>query len=468
MVERASGWSLRQRVLWIAAAALLASLLFGGVAMYSAASIEGDQMMDASLEHLGASMLVFVEHELEAELAEVAAGRRKLPLNLTTRPSAALLYRFQVWTRHGTLLMRSYEAPSDTPLMSLSHLGFDTVHIGDEQYRSFALPTKNHEYVIQVAENVDERMAQTAKITAYYVAFLVVPVMLVFGTTLLWLRRSLRSVDSLADQLGQRRVLDNAPVDVANPPRELLPILASIDGLIERVGHALSVERGFTSVAAHEMRTPLAGIRAHAQLATKAAGPQELGQALDSLMIGADRASHLIDQLLDLARVDTVPKDAESIFQPVDLADAYQSVMQELGPRASQKDLRITARFSGAEIVGHRFAVYVLLRNLIANAIAYTPEGGRVDVSVNHQGASTSLMVDDSGPGIKPQDRERALERFNRLGRNVADGVGLGLSIVHSVAVLHRAALTLGESPLGGLRVTVEFASAATFRLPAD
>jgi len=467
MADPASVWSLRRRLLWIASAALAASLLFGGLAMYTAASIEGDQMMDAALEHLGASVLAFVEEEIEEEMAEVTAGLHSLPLNITTRPSAALLYRFQVWSRHGTLLMRSYEAPADRPLMSLNVLGFDTVRIGGEEYRSFALPTKNREYLVQVSENVDERWAQTTKFTVYYVGFLILPLALVFGATMLWLRRSLHAVDSLAEQLGQRRALDMTPVNVADPPRELLPILKAVDGLIERQGHALSVERGFTAVAAHEMRTPLAGLRAHAQLATRAGSDQELKEALDSLMLGADRASHLIDQLLDLARVDTMPKDLESLFEPVDLPDVYQGVMEELGPRGERKSITFSARFPGDEVLGHRFAVRVLLRNLIANAIAYTPEGGQVEVSAQRQDDAVVLTVDDSGPGIRPEDRERALERFNRLGRTQADGVGLGLAIVHSVSDLHRAPLTLTESPLGGLRVQVRFLRATAAQTPA-
>jgi len=466
MTEPTRTWSLRRRLVTIASAALLASVLFGGLAMYTAASIEGDQMMDASLETLGSSLLVILEEEIEEEMAEVSAGLHSLPLKLSTRPSAALLYRYQVWTRHGTLLMHSYEAPADRPLMPLTRLGFDTVRIGGEEYRSFALPTKDHEYVVQIAENVDERWTQTTRLTAYYVSLLLLPLALVFGGTLLWLRRSLRAVDSLAGQLGERRALDTTPVKVADPPRELLPILKSIDALISRVAHALSVERGFTAVAAHEMRTPLAGLRAHAQLATKAGSEQELKEALDSVMVGADRASHLIDQLLDLARVDTMPKDSEALLGPVDLSDVYQGVMQELGPRAERKRIEFTARFPSGEVLGHQFAVHVMLRNLIANAISYTPEGGQVAVSAQRDGEWVVLTVDDSGPGIRPQDRERALERFNRLGRTQSDGVGLGLAIVHSVAALHQAALMLADSPLGGLRVQVRFAPVTAAHTP--
>ena len=468
MPDRQSAWSLRRRLLSIAAVALLASLAFGGMAMYWASSIEEDQMMDARLEHLGATVLAFVEEEIEEELLEIREGVHSMPLNLKTRPSVALLYRFQVWTRHGSLLMRSHEAPADRPLTPLEHFGFNTVRLQGEQYRTFAVPTDNREFVVQVAENIEERWTQTATITLYYVGFLLIPLSLVFGTTWIWLRRSLRSIDDLAHQLGERRPLDMTPVAIEQPPRELLPILKAVDALFERVAHALSVERGFTAVAAHEMRTPLAGLRAHAQLATKASTPDDLRQALDSMMIGADRAAHLIDQLLDLARIETMPKDAESQFETIDLSDLYQQIMEDLGQRGARKGLEFAARLPVHLMVGHRFAVQVLIRNLLANAIAYTPDGGRVELSARRDGTNLVLSVDDSGPGIATAQREKALQRFNRLGRTQAGGVGLGLSIVHSVAELHRAALSLGESPLGGLRVEVNFPQPTVFASDAS
>ncbi len=460
MPERVARWSLRGRHLAIATIALVASLLVGGVAMYWATGIEEDQIMDSRLELLGATVLALLERQVETELLEVTSGNSAMPLNMKTRPSAALLYRFQVWTRHGSLLMRSHEAPEDRPLTALSRFGFDTVRINGEDYRTFALPSTNREFVIQVAENIDERWTQGATISLYFVGFLLIPLGLVFGGTLLWLLRSLRSIDSLAGQLAERNPMDMSPVKVSDPPRELLPILKSIDALTARVGHALSVERKFTSVAAHEMRTPLAGLRAHAQLAAKARTDDELKEALDSVMLGADRASHLIEQLLDLARVETMPKDIEPVADPVRLSDVYQAVMHELDRRATAKQITVAARFPVDEIRAHRFAVFVLLRNLLANAIAYTPVGGHVSISSQIQGNAVVLTVDDSGPGIRSEDRERAFERFNRLGQAHIEGVGLGLSIVHSVVDLHRATLRLLDSPLGGLRVEMAFPQA--------
>lgn len=462
MVERVSAWSLRTRLIAIAAAALLAALVFGGLTMYWAATIEADQAMDARLEHLGATVLAFVEEEIEEEVAEIAAGKHTMPLQLKTRPSVSLLYRFQVWTRHGSLLMRNHEAPHDRPLMDLARLGYDTVHILGERYRAFALPTGNGEFIVQVAENIEERWTQTATITLYYVGFLALPLALVFGATWLWLRRSLRAIDMLAEQLGERRPADTTPVAVHDPPRELLPILRSLDSLFGRVAHALSVERAFTALAAHEMRTPLAGLRANAQMAHRARNPGERDEALQAVLTGADRAAHLVDQLLDLARVEAMPRDGGHEVDPVVLADVFGDVMHDLLARAEAKQITVSAHFAFAALRGHRFAIYVLLRNLIANAISYTPAGGRVEAHSAVDDDCAALWVDDSGPGIAAADRDRALERFNRLGRGISvEGVGLGLSIAQSVIELHHARLRLLDSPLGGLRVRIEFAADA-------
>lgn len=457
MLDRTSTWSLRARLSLIAVLALLASLLFGGLAMYWAASIEEDQIHDARLEHLGATVLAFIEEELEGLDNHGATPRPALK----TRPTAALLYRYQVWSKSGALLLRSYEAPAQQPLLDLALRGFHTVQIDGEEYRTFAVPTRNKEYVVQVAENVGERWAQTALITFYYVGFLLVPLGLVSIATWLMLRRSLRSIDVMADQLRHRNPLDLTPVQVEGPPRELLPILRAVDTLFARVGHALSVERRFTSVAAHEMRTPLSGLRAHAQLATMVESPQELQDALKSLMVGADRAAYLIDQLLDLARIEGLGGDSGALHETVDLEELWLKLAYEFAPRAAKKQISLTVDFAVASVSGHAFALSLMLRNLVANAINYTPQRGSVQVSSFAQGESVLLRVDDSGPGIAAVERERAFERFNRLGQTQIDGVGLGLSIVLSVVELHRARIQLLVSPLGGLRAEVALAASA-------
>jgi signal transduction histidine kinase len=458
MNDRIYGWSLRWRMALIAAFAMLASLSFGGAAIYWAASIEEDQMLDSRLEHLGSTILAFVEEELKEE---GPAGVMRYH-NLKTRPTAALLYRYQVWSIDGALLMRSYEAAPDIPLMPLVKLGFDNVELKGDQYRAFSLPTKDHKFVVQVAENIDERWSQTVLMTAYYVSFLLIPFGLVFGATWVLLRRSLGSIDAMADQLRHRNPLDLTPLRLEAPPKELMPIVGSIDTLFLRVGHALSAERHFTSVAAHEMRTPLAGLRAWAQLASSARNDDELQEALRSLRTGVDRASHMLDQLLDLARIEGLPTDHAFPLEHVDISRAYERVVQDLGRRVADKRISLGARFRASHLQGHRFAFSVLLRNVLANALLYSPAGGRVEVETSRQGDSIVLTVDDAGPGIAAADREHAFERFNRLGQTQTQGVGLGLSITLSVVELHGAKIRLLDSPLGGLRVEVLFRAAPT------
>jgi two-component system OmpR family sensor kinase/two-component system sensor histidine kinase QseC len=466
MRDRHSTWSLRRRLWWISAFALAASLLFGGLALYWAASAQEDQMLDARLEHLGATVLSFVEEELnEAD----PSGALKYH-NLKTRPTAALLYRYQVWSRDGALLLRSHEASADAPLMLLSKLGFDTVYHRGEEYRAFSLPTKDFKFVIQVAENIDERWAQNGLTAAYYGAFLLVPFGLVFAATWMMLRGSLRSIDTVAEQLSHRNPMDLTALQVDKPPEELLPILKAIDTLFARVGHALSVERSFTAVAAHEMRTPLAGLRAQAQIASKASSREELREAQQALLLGVDRASHMLDQLLDLARIESLPQGADLRLESVNLSDVYQAVMRDLGPTGARKRIDFAARFPVEAVHCHAFALQVLLRNLVANAILYTPIGGRVEVSSALLDQSVALAVDDSGPGIRASERERAFERFNRLGQSQTEGVGLGLSIALSVVELHNARIQLLDSPLGGLRAQVLFEPApdAAHQLPSE
>ena len=439
--------------------ALTASMVFGGLAMYWAATIEQNQMLDSRLEHLGAIVLSFVEEELEEELREVNDGIHTLPLQMKTRPSATLLYRYQVWTRHGTMVMKSHEASSVDPLMPLTRFGYGTATIDGEEHRTFALPTRNGEMIVQVAENDAERWSQTGTITAYYMGFLLVPLGLVMAVTWLMFRHSLRSIDSMADQLRGRSSNDLTPVTVEEPPRELLPILEAVDTFFARMGAALSVERRFTSVAAHELRTPLTGLRAHAQLAKTAQTPQDLSEALSAVMVGVDRASYLLEQLLDLARIEGLEHQLAESHHAVDLSEVYRSVMADLGSSASARELVFEAEFQAKDIVCAEFGLHLLLANLLGNAVRHTPPGGHIAVRSVHVDHGVVLTIDDSGPGIPAAARQQAFERFNRLGNTDAGGVGLGLSIVRSVVQAQRATIELLDSPLGGLRVQVWFPS---------
>jgi signal transduction histidine kinase len=466
MLEAVSNWSLNRRMVLIASFAMTMALISGGVAMYWAAEVEDNQMLDARLEQLGSTVLSFVENGLstDAALSKVdAAGHVK------TRPSSALLYRYQVWTSDGRMLLRSHEAPASVPMAPLGAYGFDTVKISGEEYRTFSLPSQNGTVVVQVAECIEERVAQLFQLTSYYVAFLLLPFGAVFGATWLLLRRSLRSIDSIAAQLRGRNPLDVAPLTVNKPPREIVPILASLHAMFTRTGEALSVERRFTSVAAHEMRTPLAGLRAQAQLALMTDSPAESQEALGAVIKGVDQAAHMLDQLLDIARIEGMGSDLAMQFTDVNIENVFDDVLRDLRLQFRGQRRQISSELAAIYVEGIHFGLYLVMRNLLANAILYSPEDGRIHASSFRQGDCVVLQVDDSGSGIPQADRERAFERFNRLGQRQRKGVGLGLSIVLMVVELHRARIQLLESPWGGLRVRVMFQrSIATAEAPSE
>jgi signal transduction histidine kinase len=311
--------------------------------------------------------------------------------------------------------------------------------------------------VIQVAESLDERESAIGVVSLYFLGFLLLPFCLVIAVTGWLLRRSLRSIDTSAAQLSQRSPIDLTPVVADNPPVELKPMIESINALFERINKTLSMERGFTAVAAHELRTPLAAWRAHARVAASARSPEELGEALAAAMAGVDRSAHMIDQLLDLARMESVVSEADRLRKSVDIVQVYADVLNDLGNLATRRGLQLDADFMEDRIVAMELGIVLLLRNLLGNAIRYTPEGGKITVSTRREGEPVTLTVDDSGPGIPPESRVRAFERFDRLGLQSDEGVGLGMSIVQSVVVAHRAMIRLLESPLGGLRVQVQF-----------
>lgn len=452
-LPRRSEWSLLARLGWIATAAVVASLTFGGVAMFRAASIQDEQILDSRLEQFGATIQAIVEEHLVGHTQGAELGVAPVK----TRPAAALLYRYQVWGRDGRLLLRSHEASATTPMVPLHRFGYFTRTIDGETHRVFSLPARNGQFFVQVTENVHEAWIQVGSTTLYYVAFLLIPFGFLLAMTWLFLRRALHSINALADGLKQRNPLEVTPLPVVDPPRELLPIVSAIDFLFGRMQRALSIERSFTALAAHELRTPLAGVRANAQLLSYDALPEASLSAAANLIHGVDRAAHMLDQLLDLARVESLAMSGDLQMAQVRVGDICEEILHDLEPRLRKRGVLLVPRIKDETLWCHAVALGVLMRNLLTNAITHTPAEGRVELHATVHHDKFTLIVDDSGSGIPVADRERAFERFNRLGRTQADGVGLGLSIVLLVVEMHGAKIQLLDSPLGGLRVAVEF-----------
>ena len=388
---------------------------------------------------------------------EIDLVNPKIPLDQRAGDKSKSIYSYQVWLRDGSLLMNGTDAPTTKPLMNLAMSGFDSVSINGEMSRVFSLPAPSGSVVIQVAEPLRER-ADDVKVTlGIFLATLILPFGVSMGATWYLLRRSFRALDAMAEQMRQHHLLDTGPMMDVRPATELTSVFQAVNSLFHRTGNALAMEQKFTSMAAHELRTPWAGIRAQAQIACRARTNEELQEALREVVTGVDRASHVFDQLLDLTRIECMSKDVSSNFQRVQLSAIYLEVMAELDSKATAKQISISAELTEESLQGLDFAIFILMRNLISNAILYTPAEGKIQICVQQTGQNIVLTVDDSGKGIPAEVRDQAFERFNRLNQQGTDGVGLGLSIVAQIVELHHAKIQLLDSPLGGLRVQVIF-----------
>ena len=448
-------WSVQQRLALQTSFAICLALMLGTLLILKADDLADDVIFDQQLEHLSKALGSTVA--ADAAVWGGAQGLSPEPPALAHDPlsevSGGLIY--QVWRRDGTLLRQSPHLQLRTPLAPLASSGFSNLEIQGQNYRSYSLPLAKGETVVQVAEQVEDRDNLRMVMMSVYMASLLLPLFLTWRASRLLMKRALRLLDTLADGVARQDPQDASPMQLDQPPAEIVPLLASVNGLVRRAANVISREQQFTSVAAHELRSPLAGIRAQAQLAKGAESEQELQQSLQAVMTGVDHAARVFDQLLDMTRMEGLSLQAESRFKPVDLRLLCRHVHEEVRPLLARKQIHYAQTCEVQEVHGVEFALFLLLRNLLTNAVLYTPENGTVALSVREQEGRVLLCVDDSGPGIAEADRQRVFERYNRLHRSTSEGIGLGLSIAQQAAVLHNTQIELRTSELGGLRAQV-------------
>lgn len=360
----------------------------------------------------------------------------------------------QVWTQDG---QRIFESADEALLPQLAVLGFAEVNARGTTYRVLSMQTRG--LVIQVAQDMTARRQMAGSLALRTVA----PVALMAPLLMLvvwWVvSGSLAPVSRVRSQVASRQPDDLSPVGEEGLPEEVRPLVAELNLLFERVRRAFDAQKHFVADAAHELRSPLAALKLQVQLLRRASDPAAHEQAVQRLAAGIDRATRLVEQLLTLARNEAhAAAGGEAV--PVDLAALAREAIADALPVAESRRIDLgLARADAVSVAGHVDALRILLRNLVDNAVKYTPEGGRVDVTVQqNEDGGAALMVEDSGPGLAESDRERVWDRFYRAPDAGASGSGLGLAIVRSVAQLHGAELALDRSAtLGGLRVRVQF-----------
>ncbi|WP_457279432.1 ATP-binding protein [Polaromonas sp. P5_D5] len=467
-VKKSATHSLRRRLLWFILAAIFLAALLQAATAYRGALQQADAMFDDHLQQMARSL------------------RSGIPLNIPL-DEADEDDRFevyvQIWGQDGTQIFRS----TRSALPPRAVLGFSDVEAHGNRYRVYTLQTALQ--TVQIAQDLDARSARARTLAvravlpfAYLTPLLMLAVWWVIS-------RSLAPIEHARRQVAGRPADDLSPLADDGLPDEVRPLVEELNLLFGRVRGAFEAQRHFVADAAHELRSPLTALKLQAQaLRRNDEEPAVREAAIGRLNQGIDRAIRLAEQLLVLAREETAgtaQAEADSGQAPasaalVDLRDVVKLAVADVLPHAGHRQIDLglagSEPLQPVQVKGQGEALRILLRNLLDNAVKYTPVAGRVDVSLDLQDGQPTLTVEDSGPGIAAEDRHRVFDRFFRAA-SVTDtaggssgsaispetGSGLGLAIVKVIAERHGATLQLGTSEsLGGLRVEVRFSADET------
>jgi len=447
-------WSLRGRLLLLTTVVTISAWLVGGAAMFIVARHVSDLLFDQRLRDIAGALLTFADHEI-SELQAAGAD----VVHIEGAQTLGARYRYQIWSKKGELLLVSVGAPR-TPFAPFDEPGFTTREIGQISMRVIVLPSGDGTKVLEVAEPLSARSVGLDPDLGLLGIPLLLSLALLVAVSTWTVRSTTRALGESERQVTQRSPDDLRPLQVAYAPMELKPIVAAINSLFARIENALAAERRFASAAAHELRTPLAAIKIQAQVAMRLKNDEERQRAIERLIHSIDAAAHMIDQLLTLSRVDgLLALRARASRLQLDAIAAH--VIDEMRPIAERRGQTILEELEAADIDGLEYGVAVLLRNLIDNALRYGPASRPIRVRTGMEKERAFVAVEDSGPGIAPEQRHRVFERFYRVPNSPsAEGCGIGLAIVQAVAQMHQAQIELERSELGGLRALVRFAPA--------
>ncbi|RLJ67669.1 ATP-binding protein [Sulfurisoma sediminicola] len=435
--------SIRRQLIVALLAAVALTLLLATIGTYRVARQEVDALFDYHLRQLALS------------LRDQAFSSAHNPLDSSDLDND-FDFVIQVWTRDGTRLYFSHPHAS---LPDRAQLGFATIATAEGRWRIFAVALRDQ--IVQVSQPLAarERLAAAAAARTLLPSLVLLPLL---AAILWWLvGRSLAPLDRIALSVRRRSPAALDPLSTARVPEETRPLVDALNDLLVRLKSALEAQRAFVADAAHELRTPLTALQLQAQLAERAATPAEREAALTELRHGLQRATHVVQQLLTLARQD--PDAApDRPPGPVRLAELAAQVAADHATLAEHRgiDLGVGEADAMIAVSGDFSALRTLVANLVDNAVRYTPSGGRVDLAVGSDGGAPWLEVADSGPGIPAEDRERVFDRFFRRQDTSEPGSGLGLAIVQTIAARHGARIVLGEAALGGLAARVVFPAA--------
>lgn len=423
--------------------------------------------LDTLLSQAALSFQVLIGDELtDQELRSIQNGLNAIPSqaqNFFNRRGKYLnyayqdKYQFQAWNDKGQLILHSANAP--TTRLGSGAEGFSDTKVHEQLWRVFSTYNPKLKMTIVVAERYAMRNELAHRITQddIYILLMIFPL----SGLLIWLiiGRGLSSLNRIAKEVSQRASTYLEPVHFKVVPVEIQPLIKELNQLFLRLKQAFEREQRFAADAAHELRTPLAALKTQAQVALKSTDSKERENILENLINGVDRSAHVVQQLLTLSRLIPEVAKIEDLTE-VNLAKLSAEVLAQLVPLALDKhiDIELSAPDQNLMLVSNIAALSILVRNLVDNAIRYTPEHGAIKVSILADTNTITLRVMDNGPGIPAEHRSRVFERFFRVLGNKSPGSGLGLAIVQQIAQLHHAEVRLSAPEIGtGLIVDVIF-----------
>jgi two-component system sensor histidine kinase QseC len=359
---------------------------------------------------------------------------------------------FQVWNPVGDVLVHTASAPSfNTPP---TQPGFsDVVDLNNRHWRAFLLQDAQNGLRIWVGERDDVRADLVGRIVRHTLWPNVVGSLLLAAMVWLAIGWGLKPLANMAETLRARHSGSLEPLQLAPLPSELEPMQAALNRMLAQIQEVLGRERRFIADAAHEMRTPLAVLRVHAQNLLEAGTEQERCDSLQFLISGVDRTSRLVNQLLTMARLE--PKSNPPPRQRIDLSETVRNSLVQLTPWLLSKNLELNfdANDQPFHVLADPAAIDIALNNLITNAANFSPEHGAITVRLSQADGFCHLTVDDQGAGIDESCKERLFERF--YSRGTAHGAGLGLTIVNTIAMRLNGRIELINRSEGGLRATL-------------
>lgn len=436
--------------------------IWGG---YRASVHEVEELFDAQLSRSSRLMMGLVQAEVKlGHIKEFSDGVKENRLKVLNQQKIEkeiyneghfyeLKLAYQVWDSYGNMLLRSASAP----LQPMSNLlqGYDNQLINQQKWRTFTMWDANKNYQVITAEREDVRQELVNKITLQmtWPFILLLPIM--GGLVWYFVSRGLSPLEHIARDIAGRENDQLHALKFEHVPSEIQPLVDELNHLFDSLRLSFDKERQFTSDAAHELRTPLAALKVHLQLLQSSGGDAEKADALKSISQGVDRASHLVDQLLGLARLDAQAIRATQELNRINLHELCVDQVAEIYPLVNNKKQSIS--IIGDEsiyIQGYVYPLESMLRNLLSNAVTYTPLGGEIILELCAQDAVIDLWLHDSGPGIPAEQRSVVMQRFKKLEGSAHTGSGIGLSIVRRVTELHNMQIELLDSPrLAGLCV---------------